>query len=65
MNEEWQKCKPGTLVLPMHALLFALVKTALVWRSDIVNRLMERLTAVAAGEASILLTGENCAGKAI
>ncbi len=35
----------------------------LVWRSDIMNRLMEQLTAVAASEASILLTGENGTGK--
>lgn len=35
----------------------------LVWRSDMMNRLMEQLTAVAASEASILLTGENGTGK--
>ncbi len=35
----------------------------LVWRSDAMNRLMEQLTAVAASEASVLLTGENGTGK--
>ncbi|PUA29613.1 MAG: sigma-54-dependent Fis family transcriptional regulator [Cellvibrio sp. 79] len=35
----------------------------LVWRSDVMNRLMEQLAAVAFSEASILLTGENGTGK--
>lgn len=35
----------------------------LVWRSDVMNRLMEQLSAVAFSEASILLTGENGTGK--
>ncbi len=35
----------------------------LVWGSDAMNRLMEQLTAVAASEASVLLTGENGTGK--
>lgn len=35
----------------------------LVWRSDVMNRLMEQLAAVAPSEASVLLTGENGTGK--
>lgn len=35
----------------------------LVWRSDAMNQLMQQLTAVAATDATILLTGENGTGK--
>jgi DNA-binding NtrC family response regulator len=35
----------------------------LVWHSEAMNRLMQQLTAVAATDANILLTGENGTGK--
>jgi DNA-binding NtrC family response regulator len=38
-------------------------KPELVWRSDVMNQLMQQLTAVAATDANILLTGENGTGK--
>lgn len=38
-------------------------KPELVWQSDAMNKLMQQLTAVAATDANILLTGENGTGK--
>lgn len=37
----------------------------LVWRSEAMNQLMQRLTVVAATDANVLLTGENGTGKSV